>query len=312
MGQEELYANCTLCPNSCNVDRLSGKRGVCGETSEIRIAWAGLHRGEEPPLVGDRGSGMVFFCGCPLHCAYCQNYQISTAGGAGITVDENRLAGIFTGLQEMGARTLNLVTGTHYVPSIINALETGRKNGLAIPVVWNSSGYESVNTLRLIDSYVDLYLLDAKTLCRDTASRFCGREAYADAIVPVLSFLKKRHPSTDMDSLKGVLVRHLVFPGTEDQTEDFLKWFAENFRENFLLSLMVQFVPPLENPGFKPLSKKAYSRLLDAVDVLGLDGFVQEQGENEILWIPDFNRDNPFPEGFAEPLPYFLALKNGR
>ncbi len=309
MGQEELYSNCTLCPNNCNADRLAGKRGVCGETSEIRIAWAGLHRGEEPPLVGEKGSGMVFFCGCPLHCAYCQNYQISTAGGAGITVSEDELANIFTGLQEMGACTLNLVTGTHYVPSIITALELARKNGLTLPVVWNSSGYESVKTLRMIDPYIDLYLLDAKTLCRDTASRFCGREAYADAIVPVLSFLKKRHPVTDMDKLKGVLVRHLVFPGTERQTEDFLKWFALNFRDNFLLSLMVQFVPPLENPGFEPLSKEEYRRLLDAVDVLELDGFVQEPGENEILWIPDFNRDNPFPEGFAEPLPYFLKLR---
>jgi len=296
----------------CGVDRTSGRTGRCNETSKVRIAWAGLHKGEEPPVSGRNGSGMVFFCGCPLHCAYCQNYQISSAGGAGFEVSTEELSGIFKSLQDFGATTLNLVTGTHFVPSIIKALELAKNDGFSLPVVWNSSGYETVQTLRLIDPYVDLYLLDAKTLDRKVGQKFCGLPNYADAIVPVMQFLKRRHPETDLEKLKGVLVRHLVFPGTLDATFSFLKWFADNFAQNFKLSLMVQFVPPLENPGFKALTAEEYRKLTDYLEKLDVDGFVQEQDDNEILWIPDFNSDNPFPEGFSKVLPLFLEYKRVR
>ena len=296
----------------CGVDRTSGRTGRCNETSAVRIAWAGLHKGEEPPVSGRNGSGMVFFCGCPLHCAYCQNYQISSAGGAGFEVSIQELSGIFKALQDFGATTLNLITGTHFVPSIIEALELAKKDGFSLPVVWNSSGYETVQTLRLIDPYIDLYLLDAKTLDRKVGQTFCGLPGYADAIVPVMQFLKRRHPETDLEKLKGVLVRHLVFPGTLDATFSFLRWFADNFARSFRLSLMVQFVPPLENPGFKALTAEEYSRLTDYLEELDVDGFVQEQDDNEILWIPDFNRDNPFPEGFSKVLPLFLEYKRVR
>ena len=296
----------------CGVDRTSGRTGRCNETSAVRIAWAGLHKGEEPPVSGRNGSGMVFFCGCPLHCAYCQNYQISSADGAGFEVSIQELSGIFKALQDFGATTLNLVTGTHFVPSIIEALELAKKDGFSLPVVWNSSGYETVQTLRLIDPYIDLYLLDAKTLDRKVGQTFCGLPGYADAIVPVMQFLKRRHPETDLEKLKGVLVRHLVFPGTLDATFSFLRWFADNFARSFKLSLMVQFVPPLENPGFKALTAEEYSRLTDYLEELDVDGFVQEQDDNEILWIPDFNRDNPFPEGFSKVLPLFLEYKRVR
>jgi len=311
MGQD-LYKKCQLCPNMCMVDRTSGRTGRCNETSSVRIAWAGLHKGEEPPVSGRNGSGMVFFCGCPLHCAYCQNYQISSAGGAGFEVSTEELSGIFKALQDFGATTLNLVTGTHFVPSIIEALELAKKDGFSLPVVWNSSGYETVQTLRMIDPYVDLYLLDAKTLDRKVGQVFCGLPNYADAIVPVMQFLKRRHPETDLEKLKGVLIRHLVFPGTLDATFSFLKWFADNYAQSFRLSLMVQFVPPLENPGFKALTAEEYRRLTDYLEELDVDGFVQEQDDNEILWIPDFNRDNPFPEGFSKVLPLFLEYKRVR
>lgn len=314
------YSNCRLCPNECGVDRASGQRGRCGQTSQVRIAWVGLHRGEEPPITGERGSGMVFFCGCPLHCQYCQNYQISGAldgqEGArcrsydGVAVTEKQLADLMLDLQSFGAASINLVTGTHYIPSIVVALKDAKKRGLSLPVVWNSSGYESVEAMRLIDDLIDLYLLDVKTLDKDVASCFCGLPRYCDAVVPLVRFLKRRHPRTDMENgLEGVLVRHLVFPGTLDATMKFLSWYADNLKDNFLLSLMVQFVPPLEDPGFPKISKSEYSSLLDALDRYEIDGFIQEQSDNEILWIPDFTKDQPFPEGFADPLPSFLDLK---
>ena len=314
------YSNCRLCPNECGVDRAAGEVGRCGQTSQMRIAWVGLHRGEEPPIAGEHGSGMVFFCGCPLHCQYCQNYQISGALEScenvrcrsydGIAVTEKQLADLMLDLQAFGAASINLVTGTHYIPSIVVALKDAKKRGLSLPVVWNSSGYESVEAMRLIDDLIDLYLLDVKTLDKDVASRFCGLSRYCDAVIPLVRFLKRRHPRTDMENgLEGVLVRHLVFPGTLDATMKFLSWYADNLKDNFLLSLMVQFVPPLEDPGFPKLSKSEYSSLLDALDRYEIDGFIQEQSDNEILWIPDFTRDQPFPEGFADPLPSFLELK---
>lgn len=314
------YSNCRLCPNECGVDRAAGEVGRCGQTSQMRVAWVGLHRGEEPPITGEHGSGMVFFCGCPLHCQYCQNYQISGAldgqEGArcrsydGVAVTEKQLADLMLDLQSFGAASINLVTGTHYIPSIVVALKDAKKRGLSLPVVWNSSGYESVEAMRLIDDLIDLYLLDVKTLDKDVASCFCGLPRYCDAVVPLVRFLKRRHPRTDMENgLEGVLVRHLVFPGTLDATMKFISWYADNLKDNFLLSLMVQFVPPLEDPGFPKISKSEYSSLLDALDRYEIDGFIQEQSDNEILWIPDFTRDQPFPDSFADPLPSFLELK---
>ena len=284
--------------------------GRCAQLSSVRVAWSGLHRGEEPPVSGKKGSGMIFFCGCPLHCQYCQNYQISRGGWNGVRLSDGELAALMLELQDFGAASINLVTGTHFIPSIARAITEARSRGLKLPVVWNSSGYESVEALKLIDPLIDLYLIDVKTLSPDVSARFCGLESYSRAIIPVMKFLKRRHPSTDLEhGLKGALVRHLVFPGTLDATVDFLHWYADNFRENFLLSLMVQFVPPEDDPGFPKMTQSEYDMLLDLVDELGIDGFVQEMSDNEILWIPDFRRDRPFPEGFADPLPYFLQLK---
>jgi len=310
-NEESLYSSCRLCPNNCAVDRTKGQLGRCAQTDKVRIAWSGLHRGEEPPVSGERGSGMIFFCGCPLHCQYCQNYQISQKGWKGIEVSDEELARIMLELQAFGAATLNLVTGTHFIPSIIHALEIAKGQGFSLPVVWNSSGYESTDALKLIDPYIDLYLVDVKTLDRNVADRFCGLYSYARVIVPVMQFLKRRHPTTDLENgLKGTLVRHLVFPGCIAQTLDVLTWFADNFKDNMLMSLMVQFVPPLENPGFPKISDSEYSLLLAKLDALGIDGFVQERSDNEILWIPDFRLDNPFPAGFADILPYFRDMKD--
>lgn len=313
----ELYSHCMLCPNNCNVDRTAGKVGRCGQTSEIRIAWVGLHRGEEPPISGEKGSGMIFFCGCPLHCQYCQNYQISgfcenASHYDGVAVSESQLSSLMLDLQSFGAASINLVTGTHYIPSIIVALQDAKKRGLTLPVVWNSSGYETVDALKLIDPFIDLYLLDAKTLSYKVASKFCGLGKYANSIVPVMFFLKEHYPRTTLEGgVDGVLIRHLLFPGALDSTMDFLEWFSSNFKDNFYLSLMTQFVPPLDDPGFPKITKEEYSLLLDALDNFEIDGFVQEMSDNEILWIPDFRKDEPFPKGFANPLPSFLKLKGG-
>ncbi len=310
----EAYRSCQLCPHHCGVDRTQGRLGVCGETDTMRIAWMGLHRGEEPPVSGEHGSGTIFFCGCPLHCAYCQNCQISAARSdvPGIPVSVEQLADLLLDLQQQGAANLNMVTGTHFIPSIIQALELGRAKGLTLPVVWNSSGYESLEGLALIDPYVALYLIDVKTLDAKVAARYCGTARYVQEIEAVMDFLFKRFRRTQLNAqgeLTGILVRHLLFPGTLEATKQFLRWFASKAKKEAWLSLMVQFVPPLGDDTLPEISNEAYDELIDLLDELGVeDGFVQELADN-IPWIPDFTRDNPFPNAFADPLPSFIALK---
>lgn len=305
-----MYKNCKLCPNLCQVDRRY-KLGLCGQSDKVRIAWSGLHRGEEPPLTGEKGSGMIFFTGCPLHCEYCQNHQISGAHGSnmGFNITDEELAELMLSLEKQGAATLNLVTGTHFIPSIINALNIAKEKGFSLPVVWNSSGYENVEALKLIDPYIDLYLMDMKTLDKSVAEKFCGRRKYIDSIIPVMDFITKTHPYTDLDKIYGNIVRHLVFPQSLKESIEVLRYYSKYYKNSCFFSLMVQFVPPLENPGFKKISEEEYDFLLDTLDELGIeDGFVQEIGD-EILWIPDFNKDIPFPVSFADPNPYFLSLK---
>ncbi len=296
----------------CRVDR-TRRLGICRQSDRVKVAWSGLHRGEEPPITGEHGSGMIFFTGCPLHCPYCQNRQISGSDGIdiGIEISDEELSRLMLSLQDDGAATLNLVTGTHFIPSIIHALDMAKSRGFSLPVVWNSSGFERVEALSEIDGYIDVYLLDCKTLSRSTAKRFCGGEKYVDAIIPVLDAVRSWHPHTDLERMKGTLLRHLVFPGEMEATLEFLAVFAERYRDSFYLSLMTQFVPPLGDPGFERISDDEYDALVEAMEVLGIDdGFMQDPSDDDVLWIPDFTKDVPFPASFADPDPYFLSLKH--
>lgn len=308
-----MYTNCELCPNKCGIDRTKQK-GACGESAAVRVAWSGLHRGEEPPISGKYGSGMIFFSGCPLHCRFCQNHQISEYGSSvGYEVSVEELSEMMLALERMKAATLNLVTGTHFIPSIAEALKMAKSKGFSLPVVWNSSGYESPEALSLIDDLIDLYLVDVKSLDREVCRVFCGKERYAEAIIPCMDFILSRKKKTDVDALKGTFVRHLVFPGTVSATLKFLEWYSKVCKDKCFLSLMVQFIPPKGDVVFPPMSDDEYDMLLDALDVFGIDdGFVQERSDDDILWIPDFREDVPFPSSFADVSPYFLSLKRER
>ncbi|AEC02278.1 4Fe-4S cluster-binding domain-containing protein [Parasphaerochaeta coccoides] len=311
------YRTCLLCPNRCAVDRTRQQVGICRETDKVRVAWSGLHRGEEPPVTGKKGSGMIFFSGCPLHCAYCQNHQIAgcnaTFSSYGCVVDCDSLVNMMLGLQDMEAANVNMVTGTHFIPTIAEAVRRARSQGFVLPIVWNSSGYESEEGLSVIDPLVDLHLVDFKTLDSQVAAVFCGNRRYAKVVAPMLEELVSRHPVTAVGPdgvLRGILVRHLVFPGTMEATREALRWYAHHLNGSAWLSLMVQFVPPSGERLFPRMTQAEYDSLIALLDELGIeDGFVQELGDED-SWIPDFRRDNPFPDGFAEPLPYFLSLRS--
>lgn len=305
----QLYHSCSLCPRKCHVDRSKGEKGFCGETDVIRVACACLHFGEEPVLSGKGGSGTVFFTGCTIKCGFCQNHQISTGGtGTGVTVEE--LVKIFTALKERGAENINLVTGTHFMPGIISAIIQAKKNGLAIPFLWNSSGYEEKESLMFLAPYIDIWVPDVKTLQPDLSTILFRRQDYPDKVKDSLLFMQEQGKIRIEEGImiSGVIVRHLVLPGALSSTKQALTWFKQNLSSHTLLSLMFQYVPvkrndcPEKGDLCRYVSRKEYEEVLSYLDELGIEeGFIQEP-VNEDTWIPDFTKENPFPAEFAIPV----------
>lgn len=309
----DQYMRCELCPHRCRVDRRRGEKGICSQSDVMNIAWIGLHKGEEPPVSGEHGSGTIFFSGCTLHCPYCQNHQISRRDTTLYTpVTPCELSRYMLDLALTGASSINLITGTHFIPSIREALLMAKAEGLTVPVVWNTSGFERPEALELIDDLIDLYLIDIKTRDRDVARRFCGYGGYTDTIEGVMEYLIARHPVTSYDAedrLSGILVRHLVYPDEIASTRDVLAYFSKTLKAHAHLSLMVQFSDPFDSHRFGAVSDDEYENLIGYLDELGIEeGFVQEL-EGSIDWIPDFTRDNPFPQGFATPLESFIRAR---
>jgi putative pyruvate formate lyase activating enzyme len=332
-----LYRNCRLCPRNCGVDRLAGAAGFCGETAELRLAFAGLHSGEEPPISGAGGSGAIFVSGCNLGCAFCQNYQISQGDARGIAqggagpdgtgsrrmgraVSAETFAAICLELQRRGAENINIVTGAHAVPAIVLGLEAARSAGLSIPVLWNSSGYESPQTLDLLADHVDMYLPDLKTLDRDLAARFFNAPDYpraaAAAILKMIELT--RGPSRTGTAARTVpavrvIIRHLVLPGCLDSTREALRWFAGNARGSALLSLMTQYTPVNHSPRSnapvpaRVLDEREYGAVVGWLEEFGIeDGFCQEPVTSPSPqsggWLPDFDKPNPFSSKLSVPV----------
>ncbi|HZJ88849.1 MAG TPA: radical SAM protein [Sphaerochaeta sp.] len=268
------YRSCILCPRACKVDRLAGEYGICGELGGMRIASVGLHFGEEPILVGSGGSGTIFFTGCSLHCQFCQNMDISQARSpAGTPVSIEELATLMRNLQRQGAININVVTPTHFSPSIIASVKLAQERGLQLPLVYNTSGYECVEVLKEVDPMVDLYLLDIKTLDRGVAAHYCGSADYPEVVKQAVSYIAEHKPTTWVDrsgNLRGTLVRHLIYPNTFYATKEFLHWYAETFSEQSWLSLLTHFYTPSTGDRSFVLSPKEYEELLDLLASLNL------------------------------------------
>jgi len=322
-----LYSPCLLCPRNCGVDRLGGKTGFCGEGAGLRIAFAGIHRGEEPPLVGTGGSGTIFVSGCNLGCVFCQNYQISNGEGDGASlgreVSAEDFAVICAALADKGAENINIVTGSHAVPRIIEGIYAARKANVRLPVLWNSSAYENVATLELLREYVDVYLPDLKTLDSGIAAKFFnapkppprpkGEGSPLDypsvaqaAILKMCEMTQTRASAgAHADAREKVIVRHLILPEYLESTRQVLRWFAENVKDRALLSLMTQYtpIPGRENtaPG-RYLSKEEYETVVTWLEEFKIeDGFCQELVTGSD-WLPDFKRSNPFSSELSVPV----------
>ena len=284
---------CTLCPRNCKAERSENEgRGVCGVGSMPKVARAALHMWEEPCISGTRGSGAVFFSGCGLRCIFCQNEAISH-GGEGEYVAPQRLAEIFRELEAQGAHNINLVTAAQFVPAVIEALHIYRPN---IPIVYNSSGYESVETLRMLEGYVDIYLPDFKYIDGQMAKLLSGAQDYPEvAMAAIGEMLRQTGPAVyDEDGmmLRGTQIRHLVLPGLTGDSMKILSVIADEF-PGAAVSLMGQYVPfgrALDMPGMnRRLKKKEYARVLAHMEAIGLDGYRQELESASEAFVPAFD-----------------------
>lgn len=289
---------CMLCPRHCMADREHGKKGFCGETRTVRVARAAIHMWEEPCISGENGSGTVFFVGCTLRCVYCQNHQISN-GSVGKEISIERLAEIFIELQKQGANNINLVTPTHFVPQIIQALDIAKAQGMDLTVVYNTSGYEEIETLKMLDGYVDVYLPDFKYLNAKHAKRYSMAEDYPEKAKLAIEEMVRQtgEPKFDENGImtKGVIVRHLLLPGCLEDAKRIVSYLFETYGERIYMSLMNQYTPldslgKEEHPELnRKVSEKAYDWLIDYAISIGVENaFIQEGETAEESFIPPF------------------------
>jgi putative pyruvate formate lyase activating enzyme len=294
---------CECCPRRCGVDRLNGKPGFCGVSSDILISHAGLHFGEEPPISGTRGSGTIFFSGCNLRCVFCQNFQISQEFQQGRTriLSEDVLVSEMLQLQDAGAHNINFVSPSHMIFQMADAIKRARQKGLIVPVVYNSNGYDSVEALRQIRGLVDIYLPDIKYLDNRPGKQFSLVDDYADIVSGVLREMLNQAGSLEMDNagiaLRGLLVRHLVLPGQLDNSRSCLSFLAD-LSPDIHVSIMSQYSPQYKAgsyPGInRTLTEDEYDEITDYALGLGLKNvFIQELNSQD-HYLPDFDQECPF------------------
>lgn len=335
-----LYTNCEQCPRRCKINRAEGKTGFCKENSELRVAFAGLHFGEEPLVTVFGGSGTIFFTGCTLRCAFCQNYQISQ-NGLGRAVSTSEFADICLRLQNAGAENINLVTGSHHIPKIAEGLRAARDAGVTIPFCWNSSAYESVEMLELLRGLVTIWLPDLKTLSSHLAGKLFAAPDYPEVAATAIKWMIDNNPLEVVDipeppnakpaewaipgqprakMLSGVIIRHLFMPGLFEETADVLQWLKQNADTRACISLMNQYTPvPFDEPSPQLTARKKNlttfeNRLVspqededlqDLIEAYDFDYLFYQELTNDTSWLPDFRRPQPFSNKLATPLWHF-------
>ena len=287
---------CYLCPRECGADREKGQIGYCGVSDKIYVARAALHMWEEPCISGEAGSGAVFFVGCSMGCIYCQNYSISRGkGGREYSIED--LATCFVDLQNQGANNINLVTPTHYSLKIADAIRIARKRGLIVPIVYNCSGYEKVNTLKQIEDVIDIYLTDFKYMESDMARSFSNASNYSEIAKSALDEMVRQKPNVVFNSSgmmeSGVIVRNLLLPGHVKNSKDVFKYVYDTYGDNVFISIMNQYTPLEQMKNDKELSRKVtkreYNKLLDYVIECGANNvYIQEGDVADESFIPEF------------------------
>lgn len=322
----ELYSDCVQCPRSCGTDRTKGNTGFCLEDDKIRISVACLHFGEEPLITVHGGSGTIFLTGCNLRCAFCQNYQISQQK-MGKEVSKEEFSEICLALQDCGAENINLVTPSHHIPKLALYIEEAKKRGLSLPVCWNSSGYDSVEMLKMLDGLVTVFLPDFKTLSSSLAKQLCAAENYPQTAEKALLWMIEHAPLKLVDvekngtkktkMLQGVIIRHLFLPGRFEETVDVLSWLKQNADKKAVISLMSQYTPvpfkgseqelnrrktalsAIEN---RLVNKTEDEDLRDMIEAFDFDYLFYQDLTTDTDWLPDFEKKQPFSNALAKPV----------
>lgn len=297
MKNMNKYENCLLCPRKCGINRRTGQTGVCGVSSEIKVARAALHYWEEPCISGKRGSGAVFFSGCSLHCVFCQNREISD-GKEGKVISKERLSDIFMELAGKGANNINLVTPGQYIPDIVWAVNDAKSRGMKLPIIYNTSGYENVTELKLLEGIVDVYLPDFKYMDSTLSAMYSRAKDYPSVAKQALSEMVRQQPEVVIDDAtgliqKGVIVRQLLLPGHVNDAKAVLKYLYDTYRDHVYISMMSQFTPIAlkDYPEInRTVTKREYERLVNYTLEIGItNAFIQEGDVAKDSFIPAFD-----------------------
>lgn len=297
MKNMNKYEKCLLCPRKCGINRSTGQTGVCGVSSEIKVARAALHYWEEPCISGKRGSGAVFFSGCSLHCVFCQNREISD-GKAGKVISKERLSDIFMELADKGANNINLVTPGQYIPDIVWAVNDAKSRGMKLPIIYNTSGYENVTELKLLEGIVDVYLPDFKYMDSTLSARYSRAKDYPSVAKQALSEMVRQQPDVVIDDAtgliqKGVIVRQLLLPGHVNDAKAVLKYLYDTYHDHVYISMMSQFTPIAlkDYPEInRTVTRREYERLVDYALEIGItNAFIQEGDVAKDSFIPAFD-----------------------
>lgn len=297
MKNMNKYEDCLLCPRKCGINRSTGQTGVCGVSSEIKVARAALHYWEEPCISGKKGSGAVFFSGCSLHCVFCQNREISD-GKAGKVISKERLSDIFMELADKGANNINLVTPGQYIPDIVWAVNDAKSRGMKLPIIYNTSGYENVTELKLLEGIVDVYLPDFKYMDSTLSARYSRAKDYPSVAKQALSEMVRQQPDVVIDNAtgliqKGVIVRQLLLPGHVNDAKAVLKYLYDTYHDHVYISMMSQFTPIAlkDYPEInRTVTRREYERLVDYALEIGItNAFIQEGDVAKDSFIPAFD-----------------------
>lgn len=297
MKNMNKYENCLLCPRKCGTNRRTGQTGVCGVSSEIKVARAALHYWEEPCISGKRGSGAVFFSGCSLHCVFCQNREISD-GKEGKVISKERLSDIFMELAGKGANNINLVTPGQYIPGIVWAVNNAKSRGMKLPIIYNTSGYENVTELKLLEGIVDVYLPDFKYMDSTLSAMYSRAKDYPSVAKQALSEMVRQQPDVVIDDAtgliqKGVIVRQLLLPGHVNDAKAVLKYLYDTYHDHVYISMMSQFTPIAlkDYPEInRTVTRREYERLVDYALEIGItNAFIQEGDVAKDSFIPAFD-----------------------
>lgn len=289
---------CNICPRGCNVDRSDGTIGYCGESTQIRVARTSLHQWEEPCITGEHGSGTVFFSGCSLKCIFCQNHNIADSS-VGQAFTKEQLADAFLRLQEKKATNINLVTAGHFVKQLVPVITLAKERGLNIPIVYNSSAYETVESLRMLDGLIDVYLPDCKFYSTEISHNYAKADNYFEIASKAIGEMIRQVGSPVFDErngnmTKGVIVRHLVLPGHTKDSMDILKYLYDTYKNQIYVSIMNQYTPVMQQVKYPNLNRKVtkreYGKVVDYALSLGIENaFIQEGYTAQESFIPKFD-----------------------